>query len=345
VTADPSSDAAASRAVALARITGARLVLLHVVAPDAAPVDWDALQQRLAARLGGVATQALLRHGPEGREILAVARETAADLIVMTPHRRWQEANSRLFSRFLLHSALCRVLLEADCPVWVEPERGTPRIDRVLCAVASLSRDRDTIPPAAEFAALLGARLTLFRGAIKADVALPGESRRAEEWQQDVVAAVRADLEKLRGTAAADIRVGVGSLAGALLKEAPGLAVVRRISREFGGDETAHPLLRADWGPVLSLPGEAPRPAVQPAQVNPRLRLVLGPALLLLMLLFGVWAVHAIYRMATVQGCGSAYQCAFKAGLIENVRTRPGARRPEAGPPPTSRPATGAGPE
>ena len=92
------------RAAGLARRSGARVVMVHVVSPESAPVDFDGLQRTVAPLLEGIEVQPLLRRGPVAREILAAARSENADLIVLTRHGRWQSASDLGFSRFLLHS-------------------------------------------------------------------------------------------------------------------------------------------------------------------------------------------------------------------------------------------------
>jgi nucleotide-binding universal stress UspA family protein len=330
VAADPPSIAAAMRAAGLARRTGARVLLLHVVSPETASLDFGRLQQELAPLLDGVAVTALLRRGPPAREILAAAREEGADLILMARHARWGNANALGFPRFLLHSVLCRVLLDALCPVWVEPEGVAPlHITRILCGVASLVHDRETITRAGGFAASLDAGLALFRCALSAAIDVPGQRNWTETMQKDVVVAVAADLETVRGELAVpgDIRVGIGGFVPALLQEAQAadLLAVRRTSREWGRDETVNLLVRGAAMPVLVFPGAPPRiVARMPARKrNPHLVRWSGFALLLLSLLFGVWLMHHTFRMAHGADCKAQPElCPVLNGYLNTARER-----------------------
>jgi nucleotide-binding universal stress UspA family protein len=339
VTADPSPAAAARRAAALARRTGARVLLLHVVSPEAPPLDFDGLQCELAPLLDGIDVQPLLRHGPPAREILAAAAAAQADLILMTRHGRWQSASELGFSRFLLHSVLCRVLLEADCPVWIEPEEGggPAEPEHVLYHAVSPVHDRQAIRLAGALAARMGARLVLFRAAINTIAAVPGRQERAQAWQQDVVAAVRDDLENLRRDMdmAADIHVGIGHSVAALLQAAEarpgGLIALRLISREWGSDAVLQPLVRGAHVPVLLYPG-APHPAA-PARTPPRHARLKSFLLVLFVLMLGVWAIHDMFRRASQPDCDrEAYRCAVRENLMNSVKDRINQPQPKGDP-------------
>jgi nucleotide-binding universal stress UspA family protein len=334
VAADPSPIPAARRAAWLARRAGARVVLLHVVGPEAPPLDWEALQGELAPLLEGVAVTPVLRQGPVAREILAAAREERADLIVMTRHGRWQSASTLAFPRFLLHSVLCRILLDAACPVWVEPESGAPaQIGSVLCGVASLVHDRDTIRRADAIAAVMGARLMLFRSAISMLISVPGQPHRTLAWQREVTAAAAADLDTMGKALAvtADIRTGTGGLVCALLQDADaaaaGLVVLRRTSRDWGRDETLHPLVRGAQVPVLVSPGE-PAAAVATAPIraplSPRLARLLRPVLLVTVMLLSIWLMRTAFRVISRPDMCAAQpdRCAVLQGFKQTARDR-----------------------
>jgi nucleotide-binding universal stress UspA family protein len=326
---------AAMRAAALAGRTGARIVLLHVVSPEAGPVDFDGLQRTLAPLLDGIAVQPLLRRGPPAREILAVAREEGADLILMTRHDRWQGASTLGFPRFLLHSVLCRVLLDAPCPVWIEPGAPSlPDIRRFLCGVGSLVHDRDMVSRAAGLAESLGARVALFRCAISTATAVPGRRQWMETMQAEMVASVAADLAGLRGDAPGDICVGIGDFIPTLLREAQAadLIAIRRTSREWGADQTLHPLVRGAAGPVLVYPGERPAIVVARRPPSPFLRR-LGPALLLAVLVLSVWFVHHVFQGVRAVDCSTqAYRCAVRENLLNSTRDRLNQTQPRADP-------------
>ena len=329
VTADPPPAIAARRAAALAQRTGARVVLLHVVSPETLPLDFDRLQQALAPLLEGVAVTPLLRRGPPAREILAAAREERADVILMTRHGRWTSSSELGFPRFLLHSVLCRVMLAAPCAVWVEPQAGGPAdITHVLCAVGSLFLDRDTITMAQGLAGITGAELVLFRNAVSAAIAIPGQSQRAGEWQREVLAVTQADLEGLRDGMGvpAQARAGVGPMADALLQETGiDLIVVRRTSRDWGKDETLLPLVRGTCVPVVIVPGEiAAVPPVRRRAPSGFERLA-QRALLVVAMLLGVWLMRSAFTVVRHPDmCAThAYGCAFEEGWKRTTGARP----------------------
>jgi nucleotide-binding universal stress UspA family protein len=112
----------------LAHDLGARLVLLHVaqppvvtalelvnVSPEAGPDDWrEQLERRLQwldPACEGVHVERWLEEGEPVREILRVARECCADLIVMGTHGR------SALGRLVLGSVAEEVLRRAPCPV------------------------------------------------------------------------------------------------------------------------------------------------------------------------------------------------------------------------------------
>ncbi len=328
VAADPSPIAAAQRAARLARRMGARIVLLHVVSPDGAA--WDNFPAALMAQFDGLAVTPLLRRGPAAREILAAAREEGADLILLTRHERWTRASALGFPRFLLHSVLCRVLLDAACPVWVEPEsEAPPEISRILCGVASLVHDRDTISRAGGFAANLAVRLALFRVAVNARAAVPGQRHPSEAWQQEIVAAVAADLEKVRAELAVpgDVRIGIGGFVPALLQDAQAgdLIAIRRTSRDWARDETLTPLVRGATMPVLVFPGAAPRAVARlPVRtLSPRVERWAGAALLLVTLLFGVWLMHHTFQAVRGTDCKAQPElCPVLNGYLNTAKQR-----------------------
>ncbi|MGP0063750.1 MAG: universal stress protein [Isosphaeraceae bacterium] len=121
-----SSDAVLRVGRSLARDLGSRLVLLHVVPiPNlpgewALPVDMQAYRNTLEAvreRLNGpdlkYPVEARLGEGDPANEILQMARELGADLIVMGTQGRTG------LDRLILGSTAESVLARADCPVMV----------------------------------------------------------------------------------------------------------------------------------------------------------------------------------------------------------------------------------
>jgi universal stress protein A len=119
------SERAFGVACALARACGARLVVLHVAAPQAAPVvegtfiplvgeDLSALEEKLRQLRPtdpGVAVTHRLAQGDPAQEILQAAEDTDIGLIVLGTHGR------RGLSRLLLGSVAEQVVRRAACPV------------------------------------------------------------------------------------------------------------------------------------------------------------------------------------------------------------------------------------
>lgn len=116
-------------AVPFARQFGATLALLHVVqitypAGEFTPPDTPALelelrdssQKQLEALVekeiqGAVPTRTLVRTGPAAEEIVAIAKEEAVDLIILSTHGHTG------FKRVLLGSTAEHVVRHAPCPV------------------------------------------------------------------------------------------------------------------------------------------------------------------------------------------------------------------------------------
>lgn len=127
-------------ACALARDYGARLIVLHAVAPWPAlaygeavpPPDFDALRReaneqldRLEVPHADIRTERRLEDGEPAEVILRVAREVGASLIVLGTHGRTG------LGRLLMGSVAEQVVRAAACPVLTvtAPVPGTPRAD------------------------------------------------------------------------------------------------------------------------------------------------------------------------------------------------------------------------
>jgi nucleotide-binding universal stress UspA family protein len=128
------SDQALERAAAVAQLHGARLVLVHAQADDGPidHVDNELLKQlglvsaavraeeakRLAAQLAqlsgrGITAELVSRSGAPGEVVANVAKERAAELIVVGTH------GATGISRFLLGSVATAVIRHAPCDVLV----------------------------------------------------------------------------------------------------------------------------------------------------------------------------------------------------------------------------------
>lgn len=126
---------AVAAAAGLARLTGARLVCLHVVEPVVPAVGWTPVAEPLPlADVGahleetaarelplfareaageGVEVEEVLARGEAASEIVRVARENDADLIVISSHGRTG------LGRILFGSTAESVVRHAHCPVLV----------------------------------------------------------------------------------------------------------------------------------------------------------------------------------------------------------------------------------
>ena len=125
----------------LARLTGARLLCLHVVEPAVPAVGWTPvaeplpladLSERLedsavrelpkltqAPECEGLDVEEEIAHGEPASEIVRVARERGADLIVISSHGRTG------LGRILFGSTAESVVRYAHCPVLVvKPKRS-----------------------------------------------------------------------------------------------------------------------------------------------------------------------------------------------------------------------------
>lgn len=117
------SEHALSLAAALARDHGARLVLLHVVPPPAVlggdalvlpPPDTHDEEKRRLDRLAvpaGLPAERRLAEGDPAVEILRLAKECNADLIVLGTHGRTG------LRRLLMGSVAEQIVRWSDCPV------------------------------------------------------------------------------------------------------------------------------------------------------------------------------------------------------------------------------------
>ena len=172
---------ALEHATALGRFYGAGLTLLHVhtgapIGPDADRLTWDGpLQPRerkrivawladvgAAARSAGVGVEARVVEGAPAAEILRVAREEAAGLVILGTHGR------NGFDRLLLGSVTERVLRYAPCPVLTVTTRALPDYPpdrppfrRILCPIDFSSASHRAVEYALTLAQEAYGRLTL----------------------------------------------------------------------------------------------------------------------------------------------------------------------------------------
>jgi universal stress protein A len=132
------ADAAALVATAMARETGARLHVVHVVPPATDPSPGSEHLTRLGRRLGKeLPVELALLSGRAAREITSYAREKTIDLIVISTHGRTG------VSRTLLGSVAEAVVRLSPCLVLTVP-MALPAADT---APASLARSGGPLLP------------------------------------------------------------------------------------------------------------------------------------------------------------------------------------------------------
>src|SRR5688572_25334715 len=199
----------------LAKATSARLVLARVLPSDAALVELAQREvstylEHAAATLRerGASVETAIGSGNPAAEIVRIAHENAADLLVMSTHGRSGPG------RWIYGSVADEVLRRAGAPVMLvtpdahndlTPERPAP----ILVPLDGSGLGEAALPPAREWAAKLGAELILLRVAfwppmIYADdaelmVLDPSEELRlAEDYLNDVAARWRSDATPVR---------------------------------------------------------------------------------------------------------------------------------------------------
>jgi nucleotide-binding universal stress UspA family protein len=181
---------ALKHAAAFARWSGARLAVVHVVAPAdfrmaaAASLDGSEPGRGLRALRGFVEPVAgrltprlVVREGDAAAEIVAESRDWGADLVVVGTHDR------RGFERWELGSVAEQVIRNAPCPVLTVPRGsrpvaagGDPPFRSLLCAL-------DLGPASAtalEYALTLGLRARAGITVLHAMEEIPVEGRRME---------------------------------------------------------------------------------------------------------------------------------------------------------------------
>ena len=139
------SDAGLEQATALARDTGARLLIVHVEEPPAAYAggemyygmiepDNAAMQQMLAAVVPSdpsVAYEHRLLTGDPADRIVELADEEHCDLIVMGTHGRTG------FKRLLMGSVAEAVVRKANCPVLIYKQPHVAAAKEMATAASS----------------------------------------------------------------------------------------------------------------------------------------------------------------------------------------------------------------
>jgi nucleotide-binding universal stress UspA family protein len=172
------SKRAFEHSLVLARWYGARVVALHVFTGFMPPGDESTypawlrrlpearreidreLREQLSSPLAeGTEVPLVLREGDPTSQILAEAKASGADLVVLSTHGRSG------FDRFTLGSVAEKVLRKAACPVLVVPAQAPPApfggYRRVVCASDFSEDSRRALVFALSIAERAGSRLTL----------------------------------------------------------------------------------------------------------------------------------------------------------------------------------------
>ena len=265
----------------LARRCHAELILLHVVTPLNYPAGilesgheitasdlhkhivqqaQKDLDQVVGPEFDGIpVTRVLLRGFPE-QEILNTARDRNVDLIAMSTHGYGP------FYRFLLGSVTAKVLHETTCPVWTgthleEPQAREFSIRRILCSVDLSAHNRHTLSFAAEFAAAVGATLTLVHITVGTEVWGPGGSSVDPMFKEQIVGYATQEIAKLQkdvGTKA-EVIINSGNVPELLNRAAEqtkaDVLVIGHVTgrSHLGNNGNGYGIIRESQIPVLSV--------------------------------------------------------------------------------------------
>ena len=239
------SSGAARYAEAIMRRFGSKLTLLHVLPPPhyefgAMEVGGSVLEELfrnrseqaqrdldgfLADELPVGTTQRMLVEGDPATQIITIAHDEQAGLIVMPTHGYGP------FRRFILGSVTAKVLHDADCPVWtgvhLEADSAEQIQFRKVVAALDLGQQSErTLMWAARFAEGVGAQLSL----VHATPNLEGQAGDYfdPDWRKHVEAQVREQVDALQQR--------LGTHAPLLVDSGDAAAVVCQLAQEAGAD-------------------------------------------------------------------------------------------------------------
>jgi nucleotide-binding universal stress UspA family protein len=216
------------------------------------PIQADLSTLVAAARRGGLEAEGELRDGTPAAEIVRVAQELHADLVVMGTHGR------NGFQRWVLGSVAETVLRRAACPVLtvaaLAPDRPSPTfLKRILCATDFSPASEAAVAFATSLAEEAGASLLLvhvledgrppdFEGAVRAQLrrALSPEDR-GRCRPEDIVSCGKAAPEIVRLAAARE--------AGLIVMGVHGRSLLDLMA--FGS--VTHQVIREAHCPVLTV--------------------------------------------------------------------------------------------
>lgn len=239
------SEGPARYAEALHRAFGSRITLLHVLPPPhyefgAMEVGGTVLEELIANRAQQVradldaflaqelpadSVDRIVREGDPAEEIVSLAHEIEASLIVMPTHGYGP------FRRFILGSVTAKVLHDADCPVWtgVHLEAPTPeacRWNKIAVAIDLGQQSERILMWAGRFAKMAGAELQI----VHATPNLEGKAGEYfdPDWRTHIESAVREEVAALlsRLDISAPLSIDSGDAA----------STVCRMAQEWGAD-------------------------------------------------------------------------------------------------------------
>ena len=280
----PSSLQAFDRAIAIARWQGARLHLLEVFESVASPggsvgptqagvlnqaraaLERDLRQMLVSRRASDVKVEIVMRAGNVVREILAHARASRADLVVIGSHGRGG------VQRLVLGSVAEKVLRQAPCPVLTirrgvsRPRRNRSPFKTILCPTDLSAAGNNAVAYAKRLARAADARLILM-SAVEWPFEVDVTSGPVAELQDKLEANARKALALLlpRPSAerpAAQAVVVHGQASAAIVKVARARSADLIVMSVSGRDaldvallgSTTHHVIRHGKWPVLTVP-------------------------------------------------------------------------------------------
>lgn len=236
---------AARYAEAVMQRFDSRLTLLHVLPPPhyefgAMEVGGSVLEELfknrseqarrdidafLAGELPADRTRRLLVEGDPATQIVKIAHDEQAGLIVMPTHGYGP------FRRFILGSVTAKVLHDADCPVWTGVHLEAESVEqihfrKVVAALDLGQQSERTLMWAARFAEGAGAQLSL----VHATPNLEGQAGEYfdPDWRKHIEAQVREQVDALQQR--------LGTHAPLLVDSGDAASVVCQLAQEAGAD-------------------------------------------------------------------------------------------------------------
>jgi len=199
-------------------------VLEELIASRAQQVRAD-LDNFMADELPPGTVDRVVREGDPAQEIVALAHEIEAGLIVMPTHGYGP------FRRFILGSVTAKVLHDADCPVWTGVHLEAPSPEachwrKIAVGVDLGPQTERTLMWAARFAELAGSEMAL----VHATPNLEGKAGEYfdPDWKTHLESAVREEVAALQER--------LGLRAPLVIDSGDAAPTVCRLAEEWGAD-------------------------------------------------------------------------------------------------------------